>query len=164
LQLKIIIPVLSDIINSKKIKMKKIIAVLSALMLFITTKAQSSFGPFGDRDFDEDIIHITGTLIGIFLFTSFFLGIIKLISDGRIKRKMLDKEVPENVVEKFLQPTTTDSKSVAIKWFFVLACIGLGLTVINLTLPVGIHSIAIMAFSIALSFLGYFFYVKRSEK
>jgi hypothetical protein len=144
--------------------MKKALAVLFVSMSFITANAQSNFGPLGDRDFDEDIIHITGTLIGIFLFTSFFLGVIKLISDGRIKRKMLDKEVSETIVEKYLQPTNTDSKSTAIKWFIVLACIGVGLTIINLTLPLGIHSIAIMAFSIALSFLGYFFYVKRSEK
>ena len=143
--------------------MKKAIAILVVLMAFITANAQSNYGPFADRDFDHDIISIAGVLIGIFLFTSFFLGIIRLILDGRVKRKMLDKEVSENIVEKYLQPTNTDSKSTAIKWFFVLVCIGLGLTIINLTLPVGIHSIAIMSFSIALSFLGYFYYVKRSE-
>jgi hypothetical protein len=134
------------------------------LMTGFAANAQTSFETFNDRDFDFDLLHITGTLIGIFLFTSFFLSIIRLILDGRIKRKMLEKEVSENVVEKYLQPTTKDSKSVAIKWFFVLICIGLGLSVIDMTLPVGIHSIAIMSFSIALSFLGYFYYVKRSEK
>ncbi|HSZ84887.1 MAG TPA: hypothetical protein VK787_02590 [Puia sp.] len=144
--------------------MKKTVAILVVLASFITANAQSYYSPFQDRDFDREIINIAGVLIGIFLFTSFFLGIIRLILDGRVKRKMLDKEVSENVVEKYLQPTNTDSKSTAIKWFFVLVCIGLGLTIINLTLPVGIHSIAIMSFSIALSFLGYFYYVKRSEK
>ena len=143
--------------------MKKTVAILVVLGSFITANAQSYYSPFEDRDFDREIISAAGVLIGIFLFTSFFLGIIRLILDGRVKRKMLDKEVSENVVEKYLQPTNTDSKSIAIKWFFVLVCIGLGLTIINLTLPVGIHSIAIMSFSIALSFLGYFYYVKRSE-
>jgi hypothetical protein len=143
--------------------MKKTVAILIVLGSFITANAQSYYSPFGDRDFDRDIINIAGILTGIFLFTSFFLGIIRLILDGRVKRKMLDKEVSENIVEKYLQPTNTDSKSTAIKWFFVLVCIGLGLTIINLTQPVGIHSIAIMSFSIALSFLGYFYYVKRSE-
>jgi hypothetical protein len=143
--------------------MKKTVAILVVLGSFITANAQSYYSPFEDRDFDREIISAAGILIGIFLFTSFFLGIIRLILDGRVKRKMLDKEVSENVVEKYLQPTNTDSKSIAIKWFFVLVCIGLGLTIINLTLPVGIHSIAIMSFSIALSFLGYFYYVKRSE-
>jgi hypothetical protein len=143
--------------------MKKTVAILVVLGSYITANAQSYYSPFQDRDFDREIISTAGVLIGIFLFTSFFLGIIRLILDGRVKRKMLDKEVSENIVEKYLQPTNTDSKSTAIKWFFVLVCIGLGLTIINLTLPVGIHSIAIMSFSIALSFLGYFYYVKRSE-
>jgi len=144
--------------------MKKTIVIPLILLTTWTANAQTSFETFNDRDFDFDLLHITGTLIGIFLFTSFFLSIIRLILDGRIKRKMLDKDVSENIVEKYLQPTSKDSKSIAIKWFFVLISIGLGLSVINVTLPVGIHSIAIMSFSIALSFLGYFYYIKRSEK
>jgi len=46
----------------------------------------------------------------------------------------------------------------------VLTCIGIGLLIIDATLPLGIHSVAIMAFSIALSFLGYFMYIRRSDK
>jgi hypothetical protein len=76
---------------------------------------------------------------------------------------MVDKGVPDTVVEQFLQPQSRDAKTQAIKAFLILAGIGLGLTVINFTIPMGIHSFAIMAFSIALSFLGYFFYIRRSE-
>jgi len=45
-----------------------------------------------------------------------------------------------------------------------LTGIGLGLTIINYTLPLGIHSFAIIAFSIAASFLGYFLFLKQDEK
>jgi hypothetical protein len=142
--------------------MKKIITALLVL-ISVGANAQGSFETFNDRDFDFDLLHVTGVLIGIFLFTSFILAFVKLILDGRIKSKMLEKGVSENVVAQFLGPAGRDSKSVAIKWFLVLVCIGIGLIIINLTLPVGLHSIAIMAFSISLSFLGYFYYIKRSQ-
>jgi hypothetical protein len=142
--------------------MKKIITALLVL-ISLGTNAQGSFETFNDRDFDFDLLHVTGVLIGIFLFTSFILAFVKLILDGRIKSKMLEKGVSENVVAQFLGPAGRDTKSVAIKWFLVLVCIGIGLIIINLTLPVGLHSIAIMAFSISLSFLGYFYYIKRSQ-
>jgi hypothetical protein len=75
---------------------------------------------------------------------------------------MVEKGVSENVVERFLQPTNRDVKSMAIKWFLILAGIGVGLTVISFSMPLGIHSLAIMAFSLALSFLGYFYFIKQS--
>jgi len=67
-------------------------------------------------------------------------------------------------VEQFLQPGAKDTKNQIIKWFLVLTGLGLGLTIISMTLPLGIHSMAIMSFSIALSFLGYYVFTKRTEK
>jgi hypothetical protein len=94
---------------------------------------------------------------------TFILAIIKTILDFRLKSKMVDKGVSDKVVEQFLQPQNRDAKTQAIKAFLILAGIGVGLTAINFTSPIGIHSFAIMAFSIALSFLGYFYFIKRSE-
>jgi hypothetical protein len=144
--------------------MKKIITTSLLLITILAANAQGSFSTFNDRDFDLDLLHTAGTLVGIYLFTSFILSIIRFILDGRVKSRMIEKGVSESIVEQFLQPTRTDGKSIAIKWFLVLSCIGIGLLIIDATLPVGIHSVAIMAFSIALSFLGYFLYIRRSDK
>jgi hypothetical protein len=94
---------------------------------------------------------------------TFILAIIKTILDFRLKSRMVDKGVSDKVVEQFLQPQNRDAKTQAIKAFLILAGIGVGLTAINFTSPIGIHSFAIMAFSIALSFLGYFYFIKRLE-
>jgi hypothetical protein len=144
--------------------MKKIGIIAFALIATVAVSAQGNFQSFNDREFNFDLLHTTGVLIGIFLFTSFFLTLIRLFLDTRIKNKMIEKGVSETVVEQFLQPTNRDGKSVAIKWFIISGCIGLGLAAINLSLPIGIHSIAIMAFSISLGFLAYYFFIKRSEK
>jgi hypothetical protein len=145
-------------------KMKKILLLSASLLVTFVASAQGSFESFYDREFNFDVLHITGTLIGIFLVTSFFLSIIRLFLDSRIKNRMIEKGVPETVVEQFLQPTNRDSKSNAIKWFLVTACGGLGLAVISITLPLGIHSVSIMAISISLGFLAYYFYIRRSKK
>jgi hypothetical protein len=144
--------------------MKKIITTVLLLMSIVALHAQGNFSTFNDRDFDLDLLHTTGTLVGIYIFTSFIISIIRFILDGRVKSRMIEKGVSETIVEQFLQPTRTDGKSIAIKWFLVLTSIGIGLFIIDATLPLGIHSVAIMAFSIALSFLGYFMYIRRSDK
>jgi Zn-dependent protease with chaperone function len=74
----------------------------------------------------------------------------------------VDKGVPENIASSILQTNSKESRHINIKWFALLAGIGAGLTIVNYTLPLGIHSLAIMMFSISLSFLGYFFYLKLS--
>jgi hypothetical protein len=144
--------------------MKKIASISLILFAAVSANAQQNFQSFPDREFNSDFLHITGFLVGLFLFTSFFLSIIRLFLESRMKNRMIDKGVSETVVEQFLQPTNRDSKSSAMKWFIVSACIGLGLAAINLSLPLGIHSVAIMAFSVALGFLGYYFYMKKSGK
>ena len=83
--------------------------------------------------------------------------------DFRLKSKIVEKGVPDKVAEQLLHADHKDAKSQAIKWFLILAGIGLGLTIIDLTLPIGIHSVAIMAFSISLGFLGYYFFIKRTK-
>jgi hypothetical protein len=63
-----------------------------------------------------------------------------------------------------LKPNTTEEGSANIKWFSIFAAIGIGLTIINYALPLGVHSLAIMSFSIAAGFLGYHLFLKRSKK
>ncbi|HLK31351.1 MAG TPA: hypothetical protein VKT28_22420 [Puia sp.] len=144
--------------------MKKAIVIFSALLVSITATAQTNFQSMYDREFNFDVLHITGTLIGIYLVTSFLLTLVRLFLESRVKHKMIDKGVSETVVEQFLHPTTKDSRSAAMKWFIVSSCVGLGLAAINLSLPLGIHSLAIMAFSISLGFLGYYFFMKKNNQ
>jgi len=68
------------------------------------------------------------------------------------------------VISSLLQTKTGEDRNINIKWFAILAGIGAGLMIVNYTMPLGFHSIAIMAFSISLSFLGYYFFLRLSEK
>ncbi|HVM88689.1 MAG TPA: DUF6249 domain-containing protein [Puia sp.] len=144
--------------------MKKIATLSFILLASVAANAQTGFQGFYDREFNFDLLHSASTLIGIFLFTTFFLALFKYFLDSRLKKRMIEKGVSENLAAQFLQASKTDPKGSAIKWSLVWACIAIGLFVINATLPLGIHSVAIMALCISIAFFGYYLITKKSEK
>ena len=112
----------------------------------------------------KEIFNICATIFVVGLFMIFILVILKRIMDYRLKNKIVEKGIPENVALSILQTNPKEGRNINIKWFAILAGLGTGLTIIYYTLPLGIHSLAIMAFCIAASFLGYFFFLKQSER
>lgn len=113
---------------------------------------------------DKEIFNVGATIFVLGLFMIFILVILKRIMEYRLKNKIVEKGVPENIISSILQPNSKEDRNINIKWFAILAGVGAGLTIIYYTLPLGIHSLAIMAFCIAASFLGYFFFLKQSER
>jgi hypothetical protein len=142
--------------------MKKLVTVAIIFFAPFILHAQEDLR-LGGFNIKDEYFRIVTAIFVLYLMITFIITIIKTILDFRLKSKMVDKGVTDKVVEQFLQPQNRDAKTQAIKAFLILAGIGVGLTAINFTSPIGIHSFAIMAFSIALSFLGYFFFIKRSE-
>lgn len=135
--------------------MKAAILLLAPLAI----NAQGEFNPEYTKIFE-----ISATILTVILFMAFLLAILKWILEHRLKNKIIDKGVSENLVASVLQTTTKQDGNANIKWFAILAGIGAGLTIVNFTLPLGIHSLAIMFFSTAASFLGYYFFIKKTEK
>ena len=84
--------------------------------------------------------------------------------DFRLKNKIIDKGVSEAIAASLLQNDKSETRNTSIKWFALLMGIGIGSTIVYYTLPLNIHSIAIMAFSMAASFLGYYLYLKFLDK
>lgn len=144
--------------------MKKITTVAAIILIPFLSNAQDNLNLGNGTYVSGEIIRVITVVFVLYLIISFILTIIKSILDFRLKSKMIDKGVTDKVVEQFLQPNNKDAKTQAIKVFLILAGVGVGLTLINYTLPMGVHSFAIMAFSIAASFLGYYFFMQRSDK
>ena len=109
----------------------------------------------------ENVFNAVASIFTAGLFMLFILAILKRILDNRLKNKIIDKGIPENIVSSILQTNPKEDRNLNIKWFAILTGLGIGLTIINYTLPLGFHSLAIMAFSIAASFLGYYLFAKK---
>ena len=112
---------------------------------------------------DKDILVGIGMLTLIALISFTILTIIKRWMDYRLKNRSIDNGLSESVINSILQDGANRNKNSNIKWFAILAGVGTALTIINYTLPLGIHSIAIMTFSVSASFLGYFFFLKYTD-
>ncbi len=140
--------------------MKKIIIIAGTIAAPIIANAQNNEA----SDFDKEIFRIGATIFVVGLFMIFILGIIKRVMDYRLKNKIVEKGIPENIASSILQTNPKEDRNINIKWFSILTGLGAGLTIVYYTLPLGIHSLAIMAFCVAVSFLGYFFFLRQSEK
>ncbi|MCC6287976.1 MAG: hypothetical protein IT249_08825 [Chitinophagaceae bacterium] len=140
--------------------MKKIISIATVIATPFFVNAQNTNTPA----IDKEIFNICATIFVVGLFMIFILVILKKIIDYRLKNKIIDKGIPENVISSILQTNPKENRNSNIKWFAILTGLGIGLTIINYTLPLGFHSLAIMAFSIATGFLGYYLFARYSEK
>lgn len=110
---------------------------------------------------DPDVYKIIVIIFLIVIFLSFFTAMLKNILDHKIKKKMLDKEISEDVITSFLENKSQEVKYTSVKWFLVLLSVGIGLFITQFFLPLGMHSIGIMAISISLAFLVHAVYLNR---
>ena len=140
--------------------MKKIISIVAIIAAPFAVNAQN----INNSTIDKEIFNVCATIFVVGLFMIFILLILKRSMDYRLKNKIVEKGIPENVVSSILQKNPKEDRNINIKWFAILTGLGVGLTIIYYTLPLGIHSLAIMAFCIAASFLGYFFFLRQSGK
>ena len=147
--------------------MKKITLTLCVSFLTIYANAQEqtkeNFEPFRDRDFMFDTLHICATIAVIYLVSYFILQIIKNAMTFRIKHRMLDKGTEENIVRELLRPDKKDNKNNILQWFFMLISIGVGLVLVKMIQPFGLHSLAILAFSIAAGFGSYYYFGREQD-
>jgi hypothetical protein len=138
--------------------MKKSIIILLATISPFMAQAQGESG----LDLPE-VFRVAATIFTLGLSMWFILAILKRVMDNKLKNKIVDKGVPDSVIASVLKTNPKEDLNSNMKWFAILAGLGIALTAIHYSLPLGIHSLAIMAFCIAGSFLGYFFFLKQSD-
>src|SRR5678815_990811 len=141
--------------------MKKVITIIAAGLVSFTMHAQGDV----DMEFRPEVFRACAAIFVVGMFMYFIINIIKRIFEHRLKNKIVDKGISENIAQSILATQKPeDNRYANVKWFAILAGIGLGLTGVNYTQPLGFHSLAIMAFSISLSFLGYYFFTRNAGK
>jgi hypothetical protein len=143
--------------------MKKIIII--SILLTLHTFVYAS---------DDDLQLNNGTLIPsslvrtaiiVLLFSvvsSFLLTLVRMIMDYHLKQKMIERGLLGIDADNLLN-ANRENREYAVKWCLLLIGAGIGLTVIS-TFRFGWLSVATLAFSIALSFLAYQYYLKRKGK
>src|SRR5438046_1057771 len=138
--------------------MKKLIPLIIILVASSAANAQT-LDPLRENAQKYELIATSRLLITIALFATAILIFIKLILDYSLKNKLIENGAPEAFVSQLLRTGKKDDKRVAIKWVAILAGAGIGLFLVYACLPLGVHSLAIMSLSLAVSFLCYYFFI-----
>ncbi|HMP32359.1 MAG TPA: hypothetical protein PKD85_22315 [Saprospiraceae bacterium] len=107
---------------------------------------------------------IGGILFPI-IFISFLIfmviTLVKYFLDFRLKNKLIERGMGEQLSDYVLDKNIQNNPKEILKWAILFSGIGLGLLVTYFTAPIDIHSLAIMALSIGLSYFVYFIYLRR---
>jgi dolichol kinase len=143
--------------------MKKVLLIIAAMFPVLVANAQT-YDPDKHKIIPDKFIEVPIVILGIYLAATFILKIIKMILDNRLKYKLLEKGVSAEVIKEFLLPTAKDTKNEVLKWTTLFIGICVGLTISYFFQPYGNHTIAIMAFTIAVSFLVYYNFIYSSPK
>jgi hypothetical protein len=149
--------------------MKKLIIILISLSSTVNTIAQNNQNQRLNTkpiDVEPYVSDLSGQIILPILFISFLIFMLTLLVrhflDFRLKNKMIDKGLSDQLSTYLFHKN--DQKSDIIKLAILFCGIGAGLIITYFTRPINIHSLAIMAFSIGLSYFAYFFYLRRQDK
>ncbi|MFI5163469.1 MAG: hypothetical protein ACHQHN_19475 [Sphingobacteriales bacterium] len=142
--------------------MKKISITLIFTTAFLAANADPE--QISDNEIKSTALHLSSTILTIVICSVVVMTFIKLLLDHRLKNKLIDKGAPDYIVSQLLQPAINDNKNITVKWFALLTGLGTGLSFVDYYQPLGIHSLAIMCFSLAASFLGYYLFISRKKK
>jgi len=142
--------------------MKKAIIAAAMLISTIVANAQDKQEPLIDREMIFDLVHICAVVVIIYLISSFILQLIRQNLDYRLKSKIIEKQTAENVVSQLMPADKTNPVNTILQWFCTLVGIAIGLMIMAFTQPFGLHSLAIMAFSVAAG-LGIYLFIRRNK-
>lgn len=95
-------------------------------------------------------------------FLAFMLvSLVKYFFEYRLRNKLIERGMHEQLSAYLSNKNEQEKRNEAVKLAILFCGIGAGLIVVYFTTPVHIHSLAIMAFSLGLSYLAYFLYLRR---
>ena len=101
-------------------------------------------------------------IVGLLIFL--IISVIRYVLEYRLKNKIVNRGISEQLSTSLLEKNSKNKNDEAMKLAILLCGIGAGLTITYYTLPLNIHSLAIMAFSIGASYFAYFFYLKSQKR
>lgn len=140
--------------------MKKIILSIVGFSLSPLVFAQEKTESVNQPHYKEIIAPII--VVGLLIFL--IISVTKYILEYRLKNKIVNKGISEQLSSSILAKDGKNKNDEAVKFAILLCGIGIGLIITYYTMPLHLHSLAIMAFSIGASYFAYFFYLKNQKR
>lgn len=151
--------------------MKKILISFVSLLAIVDAAAQNN-GNQLPKNLGNAIVPPTpepiSELIFPILFMSFLafmlISVVKYFLEFRLKNKMIDRGMTEQILAHSFNKNDDNKFDDVMKLAILFCGLGMGLAITYLAGPINILSLAIMAFSIGLSYFAYFFYLRNQKR
>ena len=143
--------------------MKKIFITLLLFSAALGAHAQSNTNLMSDRATFEEFVRDIVILLMIFMVTSFILTMIRLLLDNGLKKKIVEMGTPETIVSQLMATGKNEIRN-SLKWFCALCGIAAGLGIIGCYHLTDIYALMVIAFCLAIGFLGHFLLASRLNK
>lgn len=151
--------------------MKKLLISFLSLLAIVDALAQNN-GDQLPKNSGNAIAQTTsepmGELIFPILFISFLvfmlISVVKYFLEFRLKNKMIDRGMTEQILAYSFNKNDDNKFDDVIKLAIIFCGLGMGFAITYLAGPINILSLAIMAFSMGLSYFAYFFYLRKKKK
>ena len=143
--------------------MKKIYITLLLFSATFGAHAQSNTNLMSDKGTFEEFVRDIMLLLIVFMVTSFILTMIRLFLDNGLKKKIVEMGTPETVVSQLMATGKNEVRN-SLKWFCALCGIAAGLGVIGCYHLTDIYALMVIAFCLAIGFLGHFLLASRLNK
>lgn len=133
---------------------------MRTLLMTIATASESG----EDVYVNQDVFKLCAAIFVAIVIMLFLLFILKQLLEQRLKERILEKGVSDELAASILNTKTMDIQYQNSRWFMVLMALAAGLTIDYYTRPLGLHSLAIMVFCLAMGFLAHYLFIKYSSR
>ena len=146
--------------------MKRILN-LTLILLTVNTMptmaTQQATSVMADKEVIFFSLNAIAVLLSIWIASSFLLKLIKLFLNDRLRRTLIERNAPLEIVTEIL-PKENNLVELALSWCCVLFAGSVGLTLCYFTQPLGVHSAIILSMSLAFGLLTYYFIRKNKNQ
>ncbi|PSL33887.1 hypothetical protein [Dyadobacter jiangsuensis] len=139
--------------------MKKILSIISLAFLTAPASAQAMADTYIDRD--QVALGVTVLLVALIL--AFLLELTRRYFQYRVKEKILESGVSEELAALLLQPDRRHNLQTCVKWLAIFLGMALGFTIVSLTNPAPWAALAVLSLCLSGSFAGYYLFLKKSD-
>jgi len=137
--------------------------VLLTVNTMPTMAAQQATSVMEDKEVVFFSLNAIAVLLSIWIASSFLLKLIKLFLNDRLRRTLIERNAPLEIVTEIL-PKENNIVELALSWCCVLFAGSVGLTLCYFTQPLGFHSAIILSMSLAFGLLVYYFIRKHKNQ
>lgn len=127
---------------------------------------QPGYDPHYDKIIPDKVFEIGLPLLVLFLLSNLVANIFKIRAENRLKEKALDRQISEDALISLFSEDKTLAKYAYLKYFLILAALGVSFITIQLlananALYMGYMAVGMIALNISVAFLIYFFIIRK---